>query len=74
MADKEKDTHKTSEAKRRAIYKYDKKFERVNCRYPVGTNDRIKRLGYASANRFINLAIAEKLEREEAFLKKGTKS
>ncbi len=44
--------HKTSEAKRRAIYKYDDKFERINCRFAIGTKDRIKALKY-SANNFI---------------------
>lgn len=60
--------HKTSEAKRKAIYKYDDKFERVNCRFTKGTKDRIKALKY-SVNDFIKLAVAEKLEREERILK-----
>ena len=61
-------THKTSEAQRKAIYKYDDKFERINCRFAVGTKDRIKALKY-TANDFIKLAVAEKLEREEKILK-----
>lgn len=73
MEEIKQDTHKTTEARRKSIYKYQDKFERVNCRYPIGTNNRIKKLGYASANKFINLAIAEKLEREEAIFKSGTK-
>jgi len=60
---------KTSEAKRRAIYNYDDKFERVNCRFDKGTIERIKKLGY-SANNFIKLAVADKLEREEKILGK----
>ena len=44
--------HKTSAEKRRAIYKYDDKFERINCRFAIGTKDRIKALKY-SANNFI---------------------
>ena len=28
---------KTSDAQRKAVYKYDDKFERVNCRFAVGT-------------------------------------
>ena len=59
---------KTTEAKRKAIYKYDDKFERINCRLAKGTKDRIKALKY-SANDFIKLAVAEKLEREEKILK-----
>ena len=60
--------HKTSEAQRRAVYNYDDKYERVNCRFAVGTKDRIKALKY-TANDFIKLAVAEKLEREEKILK-----
>lgn len=62
------DEHKTSEAQRKAIYNYDGKFERINCRLQAGTKDRIKALKY-SANDFIKLAVAEKLEREEKILK-----
>ena len=61
--------YKTSEARRRAVYKYDDKFERVNCRFEVGTKERVKKLGY-SINNFIKLAVAEKLEREEKILGK----
>ena len=59
---------KTSEAQRKAIQKYDDKFERINCRLAKATKDRIKALRY-SANDFIKLAVAEKLEREEKILK-----
>lgn len=59
---------KTSESQRKAIYNYDEKFERINCRLAKGTKDRIKALKY-SANDFIKLAVAEKLEREEKILK-----
>ena len=59
---------KTTEAQRKAIYKYDDKFERINCRLAKGTKERIKVLKY-SANDFIKLAVAEKLEREEKILK-----
>lgn len=62
--------YKTSKAKRKANYRYDDKFERINCRFNVGTIDRIKKLGYSS-NNFIRLAVAEKLEREEKILGKG---
>lgn len=59
---------KTSESQRKAVYKYDDKFERVNCRLVKGTKERIKALKY-STNNFIKLAVAEKLEREEKILK-----
>lgn len=60
--------HKTSEAQRKAVYSYDDKYERVNCRLAAGTKDRIRALKY-TANDFIKLAVAEKLEREEKILK-----
>lgn len=60
---------KTTEAQRKAVYKYDDKFERVNCRFDVGTKKRIEKAGYSSVNNFIKLAVAEKLEREEKILK-----
>lgn len=59
---------KTTDAQRKAIYKYDDKFERINCRLTAGTKERIAALKY-SANDFIKLAVAEKLEREEKILK-----
>ena len=60
---------KTSEEKRKAVYKYDEQFERVNCRFEVGTKKRIEKAGYSSINNFIKLAVAEKLERDEKILK-----
>ena len=60
---------KTTEATRRAIYKYDDKCERVKCRFAKGAKGRIEKLGYKSANDFIKLAVAEKLEHDEKILK-----
>ncbi len=60
---------KTTNAQRKAIYKYDEQFERVNCRFESGTKKRIEKVGYSSINSFIKLAVAEKLEREEKILK-----
>lgn len=60
---------KTTDAQRKAIYKYDNKFERINCRFEAGTKKRIEKAGYSSVNNFIKLAVAEKLEREEKILK-----
>lgn len=57
------------DAQRKAVYKYDEKFERVNCRFNKGTKERIKNVGYKSINTFIISAVMEKLEREEKFLK-----
>lgn len=60
---------KTTDAQRKAIYKYDEQFERVNCRFEAGTKKSIEKAGYSSINNFIKLAVAEKLEREEKILK-----
>ena len=57
---------KTTAAQRKAIYKYDDKFERVNGRFPVGTKKRIERAGYSSINKFILQAVSEKLDKIEA--------
>ncbi len=65
----EEKKYRTTEAQRKAIYKYDDTFERVNCRFEKGTKKRIKKAGYSSINNFIKLAVAEKLEREEKILK-----
>lgn len=61
---------KTSEAKRRAIAKYDRGFERVNCRFKKGTLDQVKALGHKSVNDFIKIAVAEKIEKEKTILGK----
>ena len=60
---------KTTEAQRKAVYKYYEKFERVNCRFAVGTKERIRKAGYKSVNDFIKLAVMEKLEHDEKILK-----
>ena len=61
---------KTSEAKRRAIAKYDRSFDRVNCRFKKGTLDQIKSLGHKSVNDFVKIAVAEKIEKEKSILNK----
>lgn len=39
---------KTTDAQRKAIYNYDEKFERVNCRFKIGTKEAITKAGYKS--------------------------
>lgn len=60
---------KTEEEKRKsnreAVKRYDARNDRVNCRLPSGTIDRIKRLGYDSINAFILQAVFDRLEKEE---------
>ena len=53
-------------ANREAVARYDAKNDRINCRLPAGTVDRIKKLGYASANGFILQAVFDRLEKEES--------
>lgn len=57
---------KTSEATRKAIYKYDNKYFRVNCRLPLGTKERIEKQGYKSLNSFINQAVLDRLDQLES--------
>lgn len=66
-----KEEKKTTEAQRKAVNKYDGKFERVNCRLPAGTIERIGRFNYKSSNAFIVAAVLDKLEREEKYLNKA---
>lgn len=60
---------KTSEAMRKAITKYDDKFDKTYVRLDKGTFDRIKKLGF-SANAYIKLAVMEKLIHDEEILGK----
>lgn len=60
---------KTSAAQRNAVKRYDEKWERVNCRFKIGTKDSIQKAGYKSIQDFIKLAVSEKLEREKNILK-----
>lgn len=60
---------KEREWNRKAVQKYQSKFERINCRLPLGTRKRIEEAGYNSANAFIVAAIMEKLEKEEKYFK-----
>lgn len=58
-----------TDAQRKAIYKYDDKMDRVNCRLPQGTKDRITKIGYKSINAYIISAVLEKLEHDEKYIK-----
>lgn len=60
-----KDTHKTTEAQRRAIYNYDDKFSRLSIRLPAGTKERIEKQGYKSINAFCTQAILDRLDQLE---------
>ena len=58
------------EVNRKACKNYSAKVDRINCRFEKGTIDRIKKLGYESVNSFINLAVFDRLEKEEKYFKK----
>lgn len=60
---------KTSESMRKAIDKYDEKFDKTFIRFDKGTADRIKALGF-SVNAYTRLAVAEKLAHDEEVLGK----
>ena len=50
-----------TEAQKRAIRKYEETVDRINCRFPKGTKERITATG-SSVNAFIIEAVLEKLE------------
>ncbi len=56
---------KTSEAQRRAVANYQEKVDRVNCRFPKGTKQRIEATG-STINAFIIQAVEKELDRLEA--------
>ena len=59
-----------TQAQKKATIKYDTEtHERVNCRFKIGTKERVQKLGYTSVAKFIQLAVYDKLEREESHLK-----
>lgn len=62
----EQTEHKTSDAKRRANYKYDDKFFRVNVRLPIDAKKRIEKQGYKSINSFCVQAILDRLDQLES--------
>lgn len=61
---------KTRASMRKAIAKYDDKFDKTYIRFEKGTADRIKKLGF-SMNNYVRLATMEKLEHDEKLLGKS---
>ena len=59
------DAEKRKESTRKAVAKYNANKDKIMVRLPLGTIDRIKKLGYASGNAFAVNAILERLEKEE---------
>ena len=58
--------YKTSEAQRKAVYNYDAKFSRLNCRFPIDTRERIEKQGYKSLNAFVCQAVLDRLDQLES--------
>lgn len=58
-------TDKQKEQRRKAVAKFMEKVDRVNCQFPLGTKERIKKLTGMSCNAFIKKTIVEELEKIE---------
>lgn len=54
-------TDKQKEQRRQAVARYMDKVDRVNCQFPAGTKDRIRKLTGQSCNAFIKSVVLEKL-------------
>ena len=51
--------------RREAIKRYDEKIDRISCRFPAGTKERIEKTG-KSGNAFIKECVLAELDRLEA--------
>lgn len=58
-------TRKQLEDRRRAVERYAKTVDRVNCQLPAGTKERIKALSGLSCNAFIKNCVLSELDRLE---------
>lgn len=63
--EKAKKTTKTTESARRAINKYNSKFDHIMVRVPKGTADMIRELGFDSVTSFAREAIYFRLAHPE---------
>lgn len=60
-------TEKQKEQRRQAVARFMDKVDRVNCQFPAGTKDRIRKLTGQSCNAFIKEVVLEKLEDIEKY-------
>lgn len=58
-------TEKQKEQRRKAVATYMKTVDRVNCQFPLGTKDRIKKLTGKSCNAFIKETVLNELNKIE---------
>lgn len=59
-------SEKLKQQRRDAVKRYAEKVDRVNCLFPSGTKDRIKKLTEQSCNSFIKETVLNELDRLEA--------
>lgn len=62
-------TEKQKEQRKKAVEKYQKTVDRVNCMFPSGTKERIQKTGM-SCNAFIKECVLSELDRIEKYSKK----
>ena len=58
-------TEKQKQQRRKAVANYMQTVDRVNCQFPLGTKDRIKKLTGKSCNAFIKEVVIKELEKLE---------
>lgn len=58
-------TEKQKEQRRKAVNEFMKTVDRVNCQFPKGTKDRIRKLTGKSCNAFIKETIIKELDKLE---------
>lgn len=58
-------TEKQKEQRRKAVADFMKTVDRVNCQFPLGTKERIKKLTGKSCNSFIKETILKELDKLE---------
>ena len=58
-------TEKQKESRRKAVADFMKTVDRVNCQFPLGTKERIKKLTGRSCNAYIKETIVKELDKLE---------
>lgn len=58
-------TEKQKKQRREAVARHSKKIDRVNCQFPLGTKERIKKLTGKSCNAFIKETVIAELNKIE---------
>lgn len=66
-------TEKQKQQRRKAVADFMKTVDRVNCQFPMGTKERIKRLTGKSCNAFIKETVIHELDKIERAKARGIK-